>query len=139
VDQRKDELIVASYSKTKPGFWVMNGWLRRVPAESSDDDLGVLISNALDASETGIEAPTRDANPAKPLLEMVGLRSYGAYMEGTRSLSVSRDGEGVTVEPSRNEGRRGGFTPLPARSEQLNRPSAPELAKAVREALGRTI
>ena len=91
-DERNDEFIVASYSKAKPGFWVMNGWVRRVPVGARDEDLATTIESGLDASEEGIEAPARDSNPARPMLKLLGLRSYGAYMNGTRSVGVVRDG-----------------------------------------------
>ena len=139
VDQRGDELFVASYSKTVPGFWLMNGWLRRLALEISDEAIGVAIEEGLDASESEVEAPGRDTNPAAPLLEMVGVRSFGAYMRGTRSVGVVRDGAGITVEPTRNQGSRGGFTPLPDRADVMQRPSRYELGRVVREALARAL
>ncbi len=139
VDQRGDEWFVASYSKTVPGFWVMNGWLCRLGSETSDEAIGAAIEKGLDASETEVETPGRDSNPAAPLLEMVGLRSYGAYMRGTRSVGIMRDGGAVTVEPTRNEGSRGGFTPLTDRVEVMQGPSRAELGRAAREGLARTL
>lgn len=139
VDLRRGEWFIASYSKTIPGFWVMNGWLRRLGSETSDEVIGAAVEEGFKASETGVEAPGRDANPAAPLLEMVGLRSFGAYMRGTRSVGIMRDGESVTIEPMRNEGSRGGFTPLPDRAELIQRPARVELGKAVRDAIARTL
>ena len=139
VDWRRGEWFVASFSKTVPGFWVMNGWLRRLDGGESDAAIGAAVTEGLDASEVGVEPPGRDDNPAAPLLRMVGLRSYGAYMRGTRSLSVRREGEAVTVEPMRNEGSRGGFTYLPDRAEVLDEPSEEILGRAVRDALLRTL
>jgi hypothetical protein len=139
VDQRGSEFYVASYSKTVPGFWVMNGWLRRLESETSDEVFGTVIEEGLAASEFEVEAPGRDANPAAPLLRMVGVRSYGAYMRGTRSVGITRDGTAVTVEPTRNEGSREGFTPLPDHAEVLQAPSREELGKAVRDGFARAI
>lgn len=139
VDQRGGECFVASFSKTVPGFWVMNGWLRRLDEAASDEAIGAAVTDGLDASEADVEPPGRDAKPAAPLLEMVGLRSYGAYMRGTRQVGISREGHVVTVEPKRNEGSRGGFTPLPDRAEVMDAPSGQELGRAVREALRRAL
>ena len=83
VDERKNEFIVASYSKTKPGFWVMNDWVRRVPVGARDEDLATAIEGGLDASEVGIHAPGRDANPARPLLKLLGLRSRRLHGRNT--------------------------------------------------------
>src|SRR5438445_5020388 len=93
IDERGGELFVASYSKTVPGFWVMNGWLQRLEDGTPDEVIGAVVEEGLDGSETGVEAPSRDANPAAPLLQMLGLRSYGAYMRGTRSVDVTREGD----------------------------------------------
>jgi len=136
VDQRGGEWFVASYSQTIPGFWQMNGWLCRLGSDSSDEAIGAAVEEALEASETGVE---RRSNAAAPLLEMVGLRTFGAYMRGTRSVGVMRDGEAVTIEPKRNEGARGGFSPLPDRVEVIHAPSRAELGNAVRRAFDRTL
>jgi len=139
VDQRGGQWLVASYSQTVHGFWVMNGWLRRLEADAPDEEIGTAVQQGLERSAASVEAPARDTNPAAPLLEMVGLRSYGAYMRGTRSIDVTREGNTVTIEPKRNEGPRGGFTPLAELAEVLDLPSQGELGKAIQEALKRTL
>jgi hypothetical protein len=116
IDLRQAEYIVSTYSKTLPGFWVLDGTPVRVPQESSADQLGAVIRNALDQSREGVEEPGRDGKPAQPLLDLLGLPDYATYAKGTRSVGVyvepSGEGEVVKVTPKRNEGTRRGFTPI---------------------------
>jgi hypothetical protein len=139
VYKRESELIVASYSKTTAGLWVMNGWLRQLHQEADDESLGVVIVSALDASENDIDVPVVDPNPDAPLLKMLGLRSYGVFMVGTQCVRISRDGDTIQVTPKRNGGGRNGFTELTDRIERLETPTAQPIGTAVRDGLQRTL
>jgi len=139
VYKRESELIVASYSTTTAGFWVMNGWLRQVRAEADDGDLGAAIMSALDASENDIDMPAPTSNPDAPLLKMLGLRSYGAFMIGTQCVRVTRDGGAMQIPPKRNGGGRDGFTELTDRTERLETPTAQRIGTAVRDGLQKAL
>ena len=139
VYKRESELIVASYSKTSAGLWVMNGWLRQLHQEATDDGLGAVIVSALDASENDIDVPVVDPNPDTTLLKMLGLRSYGVFMVGTQCVRVSRDGSTIQVTPKRNGGGRNGFTELTDRTERLEAPTDRQVGAAVRGSLQKAV
>jgi hypothetical protein len=108
VDLRADEYFVSTYSRTVPGFWVLDGCPVRLPGTASPGELGTVVRAALDRS--------RHADSARALLDMAGVKDYGTYMKGTRSVDVYadhvEDGESVEVTPQRNEGPREGFAPM---------------------------
>ena len=139
VYKRESELIIASYSKTIAGFWMFNGWLRQVRAETDDGGLGAAIMSALDASENDIDTPAPNSSPDAPLLKMLGLRSYGAFMIGTQCVRVNRDGGAMQITPKRNGGRRDGFTELIDRTERLETPTAQRIGTAVRDGLQKAL
>ena len=139
VYKRESELIVASYSKTTAGLWVMNGWLRHVHQETDDEGLGAVIVGALDASENDVDVPVVDPNPDAPLLKMLGLRSYGVFMVGTQCVRVNRDGGTIQVTPKRNGGGRNGFSELTERTELLETPTARQIGTAARDGLQRAL
>jgi hypothetical protein len=113
VDLRGDELIVASYSRTTPGFWVMNGTFVRLAKDVSDDKLGATLERALSISQRGLAAPSPTGpSTGAPLLKELGFESYSAYAKGVRSVQVARTSSHVAVVPTRNEGSRRGFVEL---------------------------
>jgi hypothetical protein len=139
IDLRGDEMIVLSYSRTKPGFWVMNGKYVRLRANVADDDLGRAVERALSATEHDIPPPSQDDPlPAAPVLKELGLKSYSSYMKGVRSVQVERENSNVSVVPTRNEGSHGGFVELLDQTEQLESPTSRKLGAAVRRALARS-
>lgn len=139
VYKRESELIVASYSKTTAGLWVMNGWLRQLHREADDEGLGAVLVSALDASESEIEVPVVDPNPDAPLLRMLGLPSYGVFMVGAQCVRVNRDGGTIHVTPKRNAGGWKGFTELTDRTEQLETPTPQRIGTAVRDGLQKAL
>ena len=139
VYKRESELIVASYSKTTAGLWVMNGWLRQLRQETDDEGLGAVIVSALDASESDIDVPVVDPNPDAPLLRMLGLRSYGVFMVGTQCVRVNRDAGAIQVTPKRNGGGQKGFTELADRTERLEKPTARQVGTAARDGLQKAL
>jgi hypothetical protein len=115
VDLRRGEYLVSTYSKTIPGFWILDGTPTRLPQESSPSQLGEAIRAALDKSRQGVEGPGIEGKPGQPLLDLLGLPDYSTYAKGTRSVEVYLDSdreETVEVTPNRNEGGNQGFTPI---------------------------
>lgn len=137
--KRESELIVASYSKTTAGLWVMNGWLRQLHQEADDEGLGETILSALDASENDTAVSVPDPNPDAPLLKMLGLRSYGVFMVGTQCVRVSRDGDTTQVTPKHNKGGQNGFTELTDRTARLETATAQQIGTAVRDGLQKAL
>jgi hypothetical protein len=136
VGLRNGEYIVSSYSQTDDGFWIADGTPTRLPDSASAGELGQAIRNALEQSRQNVPTPPRDADTAKPLLDMLGLPDYATYAKGTRSVSVrattsSDGGESIKVTPERNEGARGGFTPIQNQASVFLYDSPGQLGKEV--------
>jgi hypothetical protein len=112
VDLRAGEYLLCVYSKTAQGIWVLDGTPDRLPADTATAQLGAAVDNALQRSRHGVDELTRDSDPARPLLDLLGLPDFASYAKGTRSVEVYREGEDVEVTPRRNDGPRRGFTPL---------------------------
>ncbi|HEV7651438.1 MAG TPA: hypothetical protein VGP26_25075 [Actinophytocola sp.] len=131
VDLRQDEYIVSTYSKTAKGLWVLDGTPTRLPQGSAADELGMAVLEALARARAGLDDPTRDSEPARPLLDLLGLPDFATYAKGTRSVEVYRDGETVEVTPKRNTGGRAGFTPIDDGMETFAYDSPKQLGAAV--------
>jgi hypothetical protein len=139
VERRKGEYLVCSFSKTTPGFWVMNGLFRRLPGDVDDDSLGDAVSWALDFSTEGVNPPPLNGpSPFMSVLLELGLASYGQYMKGASSVGIRREGDRLTVTPKHNGGPRAGFTEIHERVQNLDTPNPTALAIAIRVALEAT-
>jgi hypothetical protein len=133
VDLRQGEYIVSTYSRTAKGLWVLDGTPARLPQTSADDELGLAVDVALGASRGGLDDPTRDSEPARPLLDLLGLADFASYAKGTRSVEVYRETDGDTVEvtPRRNSGGRTGFVPIDDEMVSFGYDSPKQLGAAV--------
>jgi hypothetical protein len=137
VDLREGEYILCVYSKTGKGVWFMDGPPDRLTLAVAAGELGAAILAALVRSRSGVDELSRDSKPAQPLLALLQLPNYAAYAKGTRSVEVYRDGDTIEVTPFRNEGVRGGFTPMETSRVRLSSASPEQLAEEVRTALGK--
>ncbi len=107
--------------------------------------LGDAVVAALHASNRA-PLPDRDLRvdpPDREFLAWLGLRSYGQYMRKVRDVGVlaffdDQIGE-VELTPSRNEGSRGGFTPLSDERRTVMFESPDQLGRAVQEAMKKAI
>jgi hypothetical protein len=135
VDLRRGEYIVQSSSQTVAGFWISTGTPVRFSSTSSAMELGQAVVEALARSKQGVETPPRDAKLSQPLLDLVGVRDYAAYMKGTRSIDVDAaetpDGQQMKITPTRNEGARGGFTPIAGKAVTIIFASPGQLGEAI--------
>ena len=107
VDLRQDLLIVASYSKTVAGFWVMNGWFRTLSASSNNSLLGDAVLDALDRSASDVPTPPREARPDAPILAALGIKTTRKYEQGTKSVGVKSAAGEIEIKPTENRGRDG--------------------------------
>jgi hypothetical protein len=92
------------------------------------------IDEALARSRSGLDEQPRDTDTARPLLDLLQLPDYATYAEGTRSVELYHDGDMIEVTPFRNEGARGGFTPIETEMTTLTLASPEQLAAEVLEA-----
>lgn len=137
VDLRQGEYFVLVYSKTTKGTWVLDGTPVRLDETATADQLGMAIRAALDRSRVGADELTRDAEPARPLLDLLKLPDFATYTKGTRSVEVYRDGDVIEITPLRNEGGRRGFTPIEGESRTIDNASPGGVGTMVIAALGK--
>jgi hypothetical protein len=134
VDLREGEYILSVFSKTGKGVWAMDGIPDRLASGVAASELGSAIEDALAQSRSGLPELAPDSKPSQPLLDLLYLPNYAAYVRGTRSVEVYRDGDMIEVTPFRNEGARGGFTPIETEMTTLTLASPEQLAAEVLEA-----
>lgn len=112
IDLRQSQYLVTAYSRTITGLWVIDGLPTLLPQDTPAQQLGATIQEMLGKSRSGLPELTRDSQPARPMLDMLGLRSYAAYAKGTKSVSVYLDDHTIDITPDHNDGRREGFTAI---------------------------
>jgi hypothetical protein len=113
------------------GVWVIDDLPTLLPQDTPAEHLGATIREMLDKSRSGLPELTRDSQPARPMLDMLGLRTYTAYMKGTKSVGVRRDDDKVSITPKHNGGgRRHGFTPILDAKRTLTDDASAELLGA---------
>ncbi|WP_312171059.1 hypothetical protein [Microbacterium sp.] len=138
-------MFVHPYSLTVSGFSIMDGLPNVLKSHEEARILGDAVVAALHASNRA-PLPDRDLRvdpPDREFLAWLGLRSYGQYMRKVRDVGVlaffdDQIGE-VELTPSRNEGSRGGFTPLSDERRTVMFESPDQLGRAVQEAMKKAI
>jgi len=138
-------VFVHPYSLTVSGFSIMDGLPNVLKSHEEARILGDAVVAALHASNRA-PLPDRDLRvdpPDREFLAWLGLRSYGQYMRKVRDVGVlaffdDQIGE-VELTPSRNEGSRGGFTPLSDERRTVMFESPDQLGRAVQEAMKKAI
>lgn len=142
-DLRHGEYIVATYSRTPKGIWVLDGTPTLLPETSTDKQLGAAVRAALARSRTDFPEVTRDSRPARLLLEFLRLPDFATYAEGTKSVGVRSEstdaGETIKVTPRRNETPERGFTPIIEAAQTYVYESPEQLGAAVREAFTKAV
>ena len=140
--QRDGRVFVQPYSKTFEGASIADGLPAVIASMADAQVLGSSIVAALHASNRR-PLPNRNLRvdpPDRELLEWLGLRTYGQYMRGVRTLRVrasydNTDIAEVTITPSCNEGPRGGFTPILEERRTVTYETPEQLGRAVQEAM----
>ncbi|MCI1018871.1 hypothetical protein HWD99_09560 [Microbacterium sp. C5A9] len=142
--QRDGRVFIQPYSKTWEGASIGDGLPSVIASMTDAQVLGSSIVAALHASNRR-PLPNRNLRvdpPDREFLEWLGLRTYGQYMKGVRTLSVraaydNDDIAEVMITPERNGGPRGGFTPLSDERRTVMFESPEQLGRAVQEAMKR--
>lgn len=139
--QRDGRIFVHSLSTTPDGVHVFNGLPRVVGPETDAEEFGVILADALNDSNRR-PLPERDLflnPPDREFLDWLGVSTFGRYMRGVRSVGLfaryDNVLESVYVTPRRNEGNRGGFTPIMEERVLLDYESPEQLGRAVQEAM----
>jgi hypothetical protein len=143
VDLRQGQYLVSTYSRTPKGVWVVDGLPALFTEDTPADMLGVAIHEALERSRQGIPELSRDSDPARPRLDLLGLPDYATYAKGTRSVEVysklSDDGDTIAVTPTHNQGPRKGFTPIKQERQTFVYTSPEQLGTEVLKAFTKAV
>lgn len=140
VGRRRGMLWVCSYSRTVDGFWVANGILESLDDGVDDVRLGSAVLKAGRASRLGIPTPSvAELSRPAPVVVAAGVRSYGQYLKGLRSVSVQLGADTLRVVPQRNGGAKEGLVPLDDAALDLDSLEANIVGAGVRAALGEAV
>jgi hypothetical protein len=132
VDARWDRLFVTSWSLDQRGMWRANGWFAELADDAEPATLGDAVFEALRRSEGLVEAIDE---PLAPVFRAAGVKTWGQYVRGLRSVTVYRRDGLISVRPQQNLGARQGLTELPYKRRDLVDPTAEALGAAVHDAL----
>jgi hypothetical protein len=117
---RENRVFIWPDECTTAGLWI--GALP-VLASSPDrpEEVGQNLLDCLSSSKEAVPHPTEWAGGFKPFLSAVGVRSWKAFVTGTKHVGVAMQNETITFEPSRNDGAKGGFVPLPNKTSSASK------------------
>jgi hypothetical protein len=134
---REQDFVLWSHSQTTDGLRIALGPVVKLPATATDAELVVAIRTVLDGSRTGVDPP----DPFEGwmhVLAVAGVKSERAFNKGSRSVGIQEEMDGtIMLNPRRPEG--GGWMGMNDGVIILNKPSAAELAPAVRRAIEASI
>jgi hypothetical protein len=137
---REGRLYVCSASETVLWLWIATPpFLTTDAEETSDEALGRLVRQALDASRQGLRQPSVKEleTVADPLIRLAGVKSYRTFEKGAHCLEIHEQEGALTITPTRNAGKDG-FIEATEREAKLAADAGPaELGKAVRDGLKR--
>ncbi|GAA4561503.1 hypothetical protein [Planotetraspora kaengkrachanensis] len=115
VYQRGSVVLVSALARTVTGLLIETDPRSRFDEPVITNDLGLSVTAALAAFKLDMPHPDWKADdlPNKPLQKLAGVRSWRAFVQGTRCIGVHQDPDGtVIIQPYKNEGARQGFSPL---------------------------
>jgi hypothetical protein len=135
VYERKGRLFLSASAETVDGIVLESHPLVDLGDQPGERILGTMLDAVLKCGVTGLGTPGRDEYPAPALPRLAGTKSYTEFMSGTRSVTVTREWDEVTLTPMHNAGPRSGFEFLQEHRQVLNAPDPLKLAQALREAL----
>ena len=131
--ERKGQLFISPYHKTKAGFWI--GGENTVTVNR--DDIAAIANAtvaALSESREGVPTPPRDFDPTASLLAAAGVASFGTFAKSAKSITVEVTDGIIEITPDRNRGAREGFVPMLEKKAQFQE-SDPQLGIAIIAAL----
>jgi hypothetical protein len=134
------EYLVDVSSLTVNGFLLSDGVPVRLPPGATAEQIGIAVAEGLRRSREGTPAyDHKTMDPARPLLDLVGMPTYARYAKGVRMVGVASAFENeiqeFEVTPLSNGGSREGFTELTERKRTYLYESPAQLGQAVLDAL----
>jgi hypothetical protein len=104
---RKGEFLIHSNSRLTSGAWLETEPFFRASRDADPRTLGQLLRSAIAASSEGVPHPDNWNNYPERTLQMANVKSWNAFMKGSRSCSVEQDNEKLRFIPTENRGREG--------------------------------
>ena len=141
--RRSDAYYLSTKVQTTAGLWTEPGEpARTLPLDADAADVGAAVIEALAPPVRVVAHPARDTWTAYrraslgPIQAQAGVRSWRAFMSGTRVVDVERAGSRVTVCPMRRDGRRSDVWHAASDQEiHLDTPNAEVLGDAIGRAI----
>ena len=132
---RSSKVFLHLMDRADTGLWIGSAQVRTFSEPVKAKEIGAAILELLPLSRAVPHpASWKGLNPAKPLLDAAGVRSWSTFMKGSSSGSVCSEDGKLAVERSENSGSKG-FTPLDSRTLDAS-VSPSELGHAALKALG---
>jgi hypothetical protein len=107
---RDNKIYVEAFGRTPDWFWVGLGNVRAVPVQSSREEIGAAILNALSESILDVATPS-PPDPLGGIARAAGFNSFASFAKGARSVTVEQNEKGIELVPSTWKGVKMGFVP----------------------------
>jgi|ERR1700722_1296997 hypothetical protein len=128
---RNGKVFLRPVSRTTQGSWRASDPV--LLASESDKDLGSKVLDVLSRSMQGVPERAPEKEHDDPILKAAGLRSFNAFSDFAKCVSISMDDDEVTLTPTKNGGPRNRFLFLGAKKIKC-RASTAEVDTALRNA-----
>ena len=129
---RKNETFVVSSALTTHGYYMDDVPVFRVAPDQPDSAIGEAVLKALDSYRKDVPPVRHEDRKTYPVLQAIGLRSWGQLERTSRNISIEEDSGSVVVIPTRRP-PEGGYEPLDQLAVHC-RAVADEIGAAVRKA-----
>ncbi len=133
-------VLFHTYTQTVDGFRILDGLPEVLLAIDDSLAVGGAVVAALRASNRR-PLPSRNLRthpPDRELLQWLGLKSYGQFMRGVRSVQLIADFDeeiGDVAVSSLHNGGKEGFVPIQGEAFTLSFESPEQLGRAVQQAM----
>lgn len=114
-------VYIFGQSRTVNGVWICSSDMKSVSIENLEE-IGKATEFLMNSTMINIKHPSQaewiSAN--KEFLELLGYGSFSTFMKGAKCINVYSDNNNITLIYTKNEGARGGFTPMGEYSFEFN-------------------
>jgi hypothetical protein len=104
---RNGKVFLRPVSRTTQGSWRASDPV--LLASESDKDLGSKVLDVLSRSMQGVPERAPEKEHDDPMLKAAGLRSFNAFSDFAKCVSISMDDDVVVLTPTKNGGPRNRF------------------------------
>ena len=110
--RRTDGWYIHSTAQTTVGIFLSLPPFIKLLLDERPEILGETVRRVLASDHGIVPHPKVFEGIFKPMLDLAKVKSWSRFMKGFPSIGISDDGIQWAVEPSLNNGPRGGNTPL---------------------------